>query len=315
MSKNDSSKPRIREITEGALATIIATLILAFLGITGGVITIGWFPTFMLLILVGGGFYLWYRNDKSLQRLINQRFFKIKHAISSESVVLPRWNLIVEEVLPQIAKQSNLSRDFLQLQHRRNIYFRGREYLEMVLDYRNGYTKWLAVIDNNGNIINLHGGFTAVVGECDNCGASILVKYGQDKSGKLVSEQITTCRLCNNKMNLSVVDLAEQTNINSGVVLKNKKISTFLKDGNVWAHIEFKVQNFGQSLKISPHLELKIASLQNGSYVESIEKIDLQPILIEGAGIKPISFDWPFPLSTIILGDKPNGLKIEIKKS
>jgi hypothetical protein len=312
MTEKDSNKPRIREITEGTLASIISALVLAFLGI-GGVATIGWLPTFLLLVFLGGGFYFWYRNDTSLQRLVNQRLFKIRHAVTSESVVLPRWNLIVEEVLPQIFKHINLPRQYLQMEHRHTTTFNSREYLILVIKYQTDDTKWLAIIDKNGNVINLHGGYKAVVSECNKCSSPILVKYWLVTNQKPVSENQTTCELCKEKTHVTVITPDEKTDLNSGVVLKNKKINTSLKDGFVRANIEFTVENFGPSAKICPHLELKVALLKNGKYVDSLEKVDLKPIPIDGMKKQSIQYSWSFPLGTIILSDKPNGFKVEIK--
>ena len=74
MSDNNPLKPRLREIAEGALGNIIGAIALAILGIAGGV-TIGWLPTFFVILLLSGGLITWYKLDPSFQRLLHQRLF------------------------------------------------------------------------------------------------------------------------------------------------------------------------------------------------------------------------------------------------
>lgn len=305
----DKIKPRLREIIEGALGNVIGAVLLAVIGFTAGGVTIGWFPTFVIFIIVIGVFVLWYRFDPNLRSLIRQRIFKIKHAVSSQSVVMSRWNLITEETILLVARQNNLIRGHLQVEQSRIIKFLGQDHLELVLDYNN--KKWLVLASNNGTVVDLYGGFRALSGKCERCDSSILVKYGAGKNGKFAAESLTTCRRCKHRMTLSVVEFGQKSDFNVKVKSINKHdIET--RDGNVWVHIEFTIQNFSQTVMVRPHLELKIATLKNGGLIEQIARQDLSPIEIQSYSERIKTLDWKFPPSTLILTQKNGWLAINL---
>ena len=307
---SNQHKPRFREIVEGALGNVIGAILLAILGFTTGGFTIGWFPTFIIFAIAIGIFSLWYRFDPNLQGLIRQRFWKIKHAVSSQNLVMSRWNLITEETIVHIARQNNLSRERLSIEQSRIVKFNGQDHLELVLIDWN-QNKWLSLTNNNGTVVDLYGGFKAASGICENCGAAIIVKYGVGKNGKYMSESLTTCRRCKNQMNLSVVALNQQADINVRVKTINK-VNVQVRDGKVWVHIEFVIENSGQMTRVCPELELKIAALIKGSYAEKIARQKLSPIEVNSYSTKTKEFDWGFPLGTIILTKKTNYLTINL---
>lgn len=305
-----SSSPRFREIIEGALGNVIAAIILAVLGIAGG-ITIGWFPTFIILLIVVGVFTIWYKFDPSLQRLISQRLFKIRHAISGESVVLSRWNLIAHETISDIANQNNLMREFLNVEHRRNVNFKGKEYLELVIRYQISGTRWLAVVDNNGNVVDLYGNVEALVSECNNCGSTILVRYWKLRNGDIKTEPQTTCRRCKKVMIFSYFD-PEQITETEPTVKDIKKPTVQVKDGAVAVTIQFTIQNYGRQKDVCPKIQLLVALLEGGKFVEKLMSANLKKIALSSNIAQRVSYRWDFPLSTIILADRPGGLKIMI---
>lgn len=307
---DNSSKPRFREIIEGVLGNVIGAIILAVLGIAGG-ITIGWFPTFIILLIVVGIFAVWYKFDPALQRLISQRLFKIRHAISGESVVLSRWNLIANETISDISKQNNLTRGFLAIEHRRNTNFRGKEYLELVVRYQISGARWLAVVDSNGNIVDMYGNVQAKISECNSCGSTILVLYWKLKDGTFKTEPQTTCRRCKNVMTFTYFSPEQDIDIASSVSVKDiKKPTAQVKNGTLSVTIEFTIENYGRQRDVCPKIQLVVALLDGGKFVESSMSVNLKKITLLPNISQPISYKWDFPISTIILADKPGGLKI-----
>ncbi|MFZ5904700.1 MAG: hypothetical protein ACOYZ8_14230 [Chloroflexota bacterium] len=309
MDKNQY-KPRFREIVENALGNVIGAILLVILGITAGGITIGWMPTFIFATVTIGGLALWYRFDPNLRGLIRQRFFKIRHAVSGQSVIMSRWNLITEETIAHIIRQNHLAREYLRLEQSRIIKFNSLDHLELILNYV-GDKKWLSLTNSTGTVVDLYGGFKAVAGECTNCGAAILVRYGMGKTGKYVSEPSTICRRCKHQMTLSVISFEEPAVSNISVKAINK-VDVQPREGEVWVHIEFAIENTGETTRICPNMELKIATLKNGNYIDHIAHQRLSPIVVTGHSTMTKSFDWKFPFGTIILVQKPNYLVINL---
>jgi hypothetical protein len=263
----------------------------------------------MILLIVIGIFAVWYKFDPALQRLISQRLFKIQHAISGESVILSRWNLIANETIADIAKQNNLRREYLNVEHRRNMNFSGKEYLELVIKYQVDGARWLSVVDNNGNIVDLYGNVQALVNECNNCGSTVLVRYWKLKSGDVKTEPQTVCRRCKNIMTFSYFNAGQD--IETAISVKDiKKPQIQIKDSVVSVTIEFTIQNYGRQKDICPKIQLLVALLDSGKFVERLMSVNLKKITLLPNSAQPISYRWDFPLSTIVLSDKPGGLKI-----
>jgi hypothetical protein len=307
---NNQNKPRFREIVEGATGNVIGAIILAILGFATGGLTIGWLPTLVVSGMVVGIFFLWYRYDPSLQGLIRQRFFKIKHAVTSQSVVMSRWNLITEETINHIVRQNKLIRDHVNIEQSRIIKFNNQDHLELVLSYLSDI-KYLSLTNSSGTIIDSYGGFKAISATCENCNAAIIVKYVKGKNGKPAAEPVTICRRCNTQMKLSVIDLSQQSEFN----IKIKSIDKHnieIKDGHVCLYIEFTIQNLGQATQVRPHLELKIAVKEGVGHVERIAQKDLSPIEIQGYSQKVKSLEWIFPITTVILTQKDGWLLIKL---
>lgn len=310
--KNNQHKPRFREIVEGAAGNVIGAILLAILGVATGGFTIGWFPTFLVSGALIGGFSLWYKFDPSLQGLIRQRFFKIKHAISSQSIVMARWNLITEETIGYIVRRNNLTRNLVSVEQSRISKINNQEHLELVLNYPNGI-KYLSLTDNNGAIIDTYGGFKSLSGECKKCNAIILVKYVEQPGGKSVAEPTTICRRCKHQMNLSVVDFGRQVAFN--VKIKSiDKHDIEIKDGKVYLHIEFTMQNFGQTTQVCPRLEIKVAVKEGVNHIEKTVQKDLLPIEIQGLSEKVKSVDVTFSITTVILTRKDEWLLIRLRQ-
>lgn len=309
MSNEDPFKPRLREITEGALGNIIGAIAVTILGVAGG-ITIGWIPTFIVLLVLSGGLIVWYRLDPSFQRLFHQRLFKLRHAISAESVILSRWNLIAEEVVSTIARQNNLDRKYLQTERQKTLSINGQEYLELVLDYKLRDAKWLVLANNNGVMVDTYGGFRSVAGECDNCNASILVRYGQGKNGQVVAEPQTTCRRCKKSMTRRVINLDHNADVDVKLQRINN-VDTKFKGGKVCVYVEYTVRNYGSTAKVSPKVYLKTAKIKDGKHVQYIAQTKLKSFEIPSFSEITREFTWELSYETIVLTKEVDFIKIE----
>ena len=107
MADKSPYRIRLREVVEGALGEIIGALALAVLGLASGA-TIGWTPTLIVFGLIAVILFVWYKVDPSLQKFVRWRIATIQRAISSEMDVLPKWNIIANNALSDVARESNV---------------------------------------------------------------------------------------------------------------------------------------------------------------------------------------------------------------
>lgn len=310
---SNQNKPRFREIIEGAAGNIIATALLTVLGFTTGGFVFGWLPTFIIFAIVIGVFSLWYKLDTNLQGLIRQRLFKIKHAVSGQSVVMSRWNLITEETINHIARRNNLTKKYISVEQSRvfRINNQNQDCLELVLNYTNG-VKYLSLTNSSGAIIDTYGGFKSLSSDCEKCHAIILVKYIDRIGGKSVAEPITVCRRCNHQMSLSVVDFDNLEKFN--VKIKSiDKHDIEIKNGKVCLHVAYTIQNSGKATRVRPHIELKIAHKDGNNHKERVAKKDLEIAQVQSHSQITKTFNWEFPVTTVIQTGKDGWLLIELK--
>ena len=305
---NSSSKPRIREILEGAIGNITGEIVLIVLGVAGGIggiVTLSWIPIFAVLFIatLAG---LWYKFDPSFQRLFHQRLFKIRHAVSGHSVISSKWNLIANEAVHDIAKQNNLSPQYRKTQQR-IILINGERHLEILLDYQLGGLKWLILVDGNGHILDSHGGYAAISGKCDKCNSKVLIRYWDQGNGNYSAEPETTCRRCRNKMNWSVKNMSQSQTMDVRVISKQEP-KTKSEKGKVYIEVLFTVKNFGQATQVSPELSYSVATQGTRGFVTRVERKKLKPIFIPAGKTKPIRFTNEFPSGTVINTKNPDVL-------
>lgn len=310
MSDDDSRRPRFREITESTVAGILATLVVAFLGLGG--VTIGWLPTVVGLTIIIGLAFLWYKNDPGLQQLIDKRVRGLKQVISHNSDIVPTWNIVADMALNEVVQQNNLSRRNLQVSHRQLINIGGREHLELVIDYLDN-KKWYALADRNGNLIDSYGGWLAEVAKCNTCAATVLVRFWTQTGGKHVVEPVTTCRRCNARNTFSMLNMKEVSDVPSFTLGKVEK-HVRPQNGLVVFDLNFEIRNLGPSGDVCPRVRFQVAEYSSGKFIERIIESDFQRLSVPAYGINIASYQWAFPILSVVHVEENNTLKIRLHR-
>jgi|YNPBryantNP2012_1023418.scaffolds.fasta_scaffold28975_1 DNA-directed RNA polymerase subunit RPC12/RpoP len=316
MGNESPYRIRLREVIEGALGEIIGTLVLAVLGIASGV-TIGWTPTLIVFSLIAVILFVWYKVDPSLQRFVKLRIATIKRAISSETDVLPKWNIIANNALSDVARENNVDKHFLSISHRRLIRQDNQEYLEMVLEWLGGF-KWYLLLDSNGNVVDQYGGWPAIVEECPRCHSPTLRRFIQDDKGKVsYIEPYIRCRRCGQRIVLADKTEATSPKVlpDTNVILKEVRepIVKVTADG-VTVKIEFVIENKGQAGKICPYVEFQVLDLRKGvhSGPQKIRSKESWVVEVDALSTYTLSAEWTFPISIVPLVKPPHKVKVEL---
>jgi len=316
MEDKSPHRIRLREVVEGALGEIIGALVLAALGVVSGV-TIGWIPTLIVLGLVAAVVFTWYKADPSLQRLVRRRIAAIRLAVSSEADVLPRWNIIAENALSEVARENNIIlKEYLSISHRRLVRRDNQEYLQMVLEWLGGF-KWYLLLDSTGNIVDQYGGWPAIIDECPRCHSPVLRRFSKDDKGKITYiEPDIRCRWCKQRIVLEdEVVVPPRALPETIVVLKEVKEPVVKVTSNsVTVRIEFVIENKGRAGRVCPYIEFKVVDMQKG--IGLGEQIIRSPaswvVEVDELSTYVIACEWIFAPTIIPLVKPPHKVKVEL---
>jgi hypothetical protein len=296
---SSNSKIRSREVAESALGQIIGGVVLAFIGLAGGV-TLGWIPAIIIVIVA---VTIWYKIDPGLQRLVQRRATVFRQAMTSDLDTLPKWNVIANNALADVARENKLNRDYLQIAHRHILDEHGQQRLEMVLSYFTEM-KWYLLVDSAGNIIDQYGGWAADVLECPNCQSPTLVSYQKDSRGEIVNwKREVTCRRCENSFQVTRADTVQSDKVlaETDVVVKEvKEAKVSVTSEGVFVDVEFLIENRGRAGKVCPYVEISIYFPLRR--IEKKYQSDSSWVVeIGDLGTQQLTHRWPFTVSDVPL--------------
>ncbi len=316
MADKSPYRIRVREVVEGALGEIIGALVLAVLGVASGV-TLGWTLTLIVFGLIAAVLFVWYKVDPSLQEFVRRRIATIQRAISSEMDVLPKWNIIANNALSDVARESNVDKHYLSISHRRLIRRDNQEYLEMVLEWLEGF-KWYLLLDSTGNVVDQYGGWPAIIEECSRCHSPVLRRFSKDDKGKVsYIEPDIRCRRCGQRIVLASETEAASPKIlpDTAVVLKEVREPTVkVTSDGVAVKIEFVIENKGRAGRICPYVEFQVVDLQKGvnSGPQKIRSKESWVVEVSALSTYTLSSEWTFPTSIVPLVKPPHKVKVEL---
>lgn len=316
MADESSHRIRLREVVEGALGEIIGALVSAAFGVIGGV-TIGWAPTLIVFGLVVAILFVWYKSDPSLQRFVRRRIATIQRAISSEMDELPKWNIIANSTLSDVARENNVDKKYLSIIHRRLISRDNREYLELVLEWLGGF-KWYVLVDSTGNVVDQYGGWPAIMEECPRCGSPVLRRFNKDDKGKITYiDPDVRCRRCKQRIVLADDTKASPPKVlpDTTVILKEVREPTVkITPDGVVVKIEFVIENKGRAGRICPYVEFQVVDLRKGinSGPQKIRSKESWVVEVDALSTYTLSAEWTFASNIVPLLKPPHKPKVEL---
>jgi hypothetical protein len=230
---------------------------------------------------------------------------------------LPKWNIIANNTLSDVARENNVDKEYLSIGHRRLTHRDNREYLELVLEWLGGF-KWYVLLDSTGNVVDQYGGWPAIMEECPSCDSPILRRFNEDDKGKITYiDPDVRCRRCKQRLVLVDDTKASPPRVlpDTTVILK-EEIEPIVKvtpDGVV-VKIEFVVENKGRAGRVCPYVEFQVVDLRKGidSGPQKIRSKESWVVEVDALGIYKLSSEWTFAPNIVPLVKLPHKPKVEL---